>query len=133
MKEHSISANAGERDDGRNGDFEAQKRDKLFNGFGEDLVGTVGNPERAIGQSWKFARSEDMKASSAYQKRAQSTQAVFNQSDEWKKRVSMSTTRGAQGRARCGSGSMTGASAGSATACVPRGLGESRSNKVGEA
>jgi hypothetical protein len=48
-------------------------------------------------------------------------------------RMSMSTTRCAQGRARCGSGSMTEASAGNATACVARGFqGSRRRERVGE-
>lgn len=45
VQQHAVCADAGERDEGRDGHLEAKQGDELFDGLGEHLVGAECDPE----------------------------------------------------------------------------------------
>lgn len=51
MQQGAVSLDAGEGDDGRDGDFEAENVDQLVNRLGEDLVCAKGDPGREVNTS----------------------------------------------------------------------------------
>ncbi len=44
VQQHAVGLDAGQRNEGRNGDFEAKHLDQLFDGLREDLVGAESDP-----------------------------------------------------------------------------------------
>jgi hypothetical protein len=85
VQQHAISLDSGERHLGRDGDLEAEEIYKFFDGLGEHSVGAEGHPI----QNHVRGLLPHPFGYITYQKSASSTEAVFNQPDEWKTSPSM--------------------------------------------
>ena len=88
MEQNAIRLNARKRHEGRDGDFEAKQRDEFFNRLREHLVGTERDP-RCTRRSVSARVERAALHIEPYQKRAESTQAVFSQPEDQKTRLSM--------------------------------------------
>jgi hypothetical protein len=84
VQQHAVCLDPSERHQRRDGDFEAQKVDELFDGLREDPVGTEGHPIHML-----TAIRHPVLGEVTHQKRASSTKAVFIQPEDRKTRASM--------------------------------------------
>jgi hypothetical protein len=85
VQQHAICLDAGERDEGRDGDLEAEQVDELLDGLGQHAVGAEGDPRGPADQRGgrrRACNSARAAAGGTYQNRARSTQAVFSRGQE---------------------------------------------------
>jgi hypothetical protein len=87
VQEDAIGFDACQRYNGRNGDFEAEQHDEVFDGLGEHQVPAIGHPRR---DKVRESQCHMLRiCARPYQKSAESTQAVFSQPEDRKTSISM--------------------------------------------
>jgi hypothetical protein len=83
VQQNAVCLYACERNEGRNGDFEAEDLHQLLDGDGEDLVCPERDPTCRVNTLYVS------RAGAAYQKSAEIMQAVRSHCDELNRSVSM--------------------------------------------